>query len=143
MTKPVAWRSDVVARRSDGTGGVGAASNGRERHPRRVRRRGGSDGRRAGTATRTPRGMSPPHAGWGRAGDSGDWGHPGRAKCPAAGKGQVGGLGVARILGQFLNSLTSDRHKQLGDCFFQEALASSCCGEPTNSLHLRQTAATK
>lgn len=118
MTKTVARRSDVVARRSDGTGGTGVASNDRERHPRRVRRRGGSDGHRAGTATRNPTACPLPMRAGPAQGTPATGGTQDGRVAPQRERVKWGDLGVARILQQLPNSVTSDRHKQLGGCFF-------------------------
>lgn len=93
MTKPVAWRSDVVARRSDGTSGTGVASNDRERHPRRVRRRGGSDGHRPGTATHNPAACPLPMRAGPAPGILATGGTQDGRVAPQKGKGQVGWLG--------------------------------------------------
>lgn len=149
MTKPVAWRSDVVARRWEGTGVTGAghpgvSGGGGERGPRptsRVRRTGMVT-MRAGLG-QTPQCPGCPRLPWA-------WSTPlesrERARCPRAVKGRQGvlrcGGDPAAAPQPLFSSLTSGRCQRLGSCSSGAGLASPCCGEPANSIALGQRAAT-
>lgn len=134
MTKPVAWRSDVAARRSEGTGVTGAgpagvSGAGRERGPHVWCQNRGGDGAALAPTPAAP-GMSPPRVGLGRARRSSSM-----AQSRKGARGVAGCGGDPAPAPQLLfSSLTSGRRQQLGTCSSAGGVASSCCGVPANSI---------